>query len=81
LQRQHPSVPFEFRVNPGQRGIDVTVPTDYVGRVGFEFAEIKPLSVSGERTMLRQIDNWGLRPEQVRPITYDALGNVYYGFR
>jgi hypothetical protein len=52
-----------------------------IARVGFDHAEIKSLTASGERRMLRQIAEWGLTPKQVQPITYDAYGNVYYGFR
>jgi hypothetical protein len=78
----HPDVDFEFNVLPGQRGIDVRIrKPEAAARVGFGHAEIKPLTASGERSMLRQIASWGLTPEQVQPITYDAYGNVYYGFR
>jgi len=78
----HPNVDFDFRVLPGQRGVDVTVlDAEGISQVGFEFGEIKPLTASGERTMLRQIPKWGLKPVQVQPITYDAQGNIYYGVK
>ncbi|MBV8189636.1 MAG: hypothetical protein JO339_20505, partial [Alphaproteobacteria bacterium] len=35
LQELHPNVPFEFRVLPGQRGVDVTVPAEFAGEVGY----------------------------------------------
>ena len=57
------------------------VPAEDVILTGFGYAEIKPLSASGERTLTRQIGNWGLDIRQVQAITYDAKGNVYFGFR
>jgi len=75
----YPGVPFELRVLPGQRGIDVTVPDKFVSQVGFVFGEIKPLTPSGEAAFNRQLEQWGVGP--VQAITYDAAGNVYYGFR
>jgi len=79
LQELYPNVPFEFRALPGQTGPDVTVPERLVGEVGYRFGEIKPLTSSGEATFNGQVQRWGLGP--VQPITYDAAGNVYYGFR
>ena len=52
-----------------------------MGQVGYPLAEIKPLSPSGERRLIKQIENWGFDPKQVQAITYDANGNLYYGFR
>lgn len=73
-------VEFEFRVKPGQKGVDVTVPDEFLGRVGFKYAEIKPLTTSGQARFGQQIRGWKLDPQTVRPITYDARGNVYFGF-
>ena len=79
LEAKYPGVPFTFRVQPGAKGVDVSVPTDYVGRVGFEHAEIKPLSPSGIRAYGTQVRNWKLDPATVKPIYYDSKGNVYLG--
>jgi len=79
LEELYRGLPFELRVLPGQRGIDVTVPDDFVGRVGYRFGEIKPLTSSGEASFNRQLQEWGVGP--VQAITCDAAGNVYYGFR
>jgi hypothetical protein len=79
LEELYPGVLFDMRVLPGQRGIDVTVLDDPFGRVGFPFGEIKPLTPSGESAFNRQLLQWGVGP--VQSITYDAAGNVYYGFR
>ncbi len=79
LRSLYPDVQFRFDVLPGQRGIDVTVLRDPLGRVGFQFGEIKPLTASGESAFNRQLQQWGVG--SVQSITYDAAGNVYYGFR
>ena len=51
-----------------------------------KYAEIKPNSESGQNTLNRQLERWknkGVIPEgaAVQPITYDANGNVYLGFK
>ena len=79
LKELYPGVTFDFRVLPSQRGIDVEVPDDFVGQVGYQFGEIKPRTPSGEARFNRQLQEWGVGP--VQAITYDATGNVYYGFR
>jgi hypothetical protein len=80
---KYPGLEFDIRTRPGQTGVDITLlsnkPED-IARVGFQRAEIKPLSESGYRTYQRQVENWGYTPDQVKPITYDARGNVYFGF-
>jgi hypothetical protein len=80
LKNLFPDVAFRFQIGPGARGVDVIVPPRNVSQVGFPYAEIKPLSASGQRTLARQIQNWGYDPSQVQAITYDAFGNVYFGF-
>jgi hypothetical protein len=59
----------------------VSVPEKHIAELGFARAEIKPLSASGEKKLQQQIWNWGYDPSTVRAITYDANGNVYFGFR
>lgn len=75
----HPDVPFITRIAPGQTGIDISVPARYVERVGFEHAEIKPLSPSGIKAFKTQVNQWGYEPSTVKPIYYDSHGNVYFG--
>jgi hypothetical protein len=57
----------------------VKVLNDPAVEVGYQFGEIKPLTRSGESTFNQQLQRWGVGP--VQAITYDAAGNVYYGFR
>ena len=70
---------FSMRVLPGQTGVDVTVGEQYVDQVGFQFAEIKPLSASGAARFNQQVLNWNLQ-SPVQAITYDANGNVFLRF-
>jgi hypothetical protein len=79
LKEKYPDVSFIFKVLPGQKGVDVEVLQKFVPQVGGNFFEIKPLSPAGEAAFRRQVRRWEL--EGVRPLTYDAHGNVYYGFR
>jgi hypothetical protein len=81
LQDQYPGVPLVLRVTRGEQGVDVSVPGNYIARVGFAHAEIKPLSASGEKKMRQQISKWEYDPNTVQAVTYDANGNVYFGFR
>jgi hypothetical protein len=77
LGERYPGVQFRFSILPGQTGVDVAVPKDYIDQVGFRYAEIKPRSASGLATFQRQIASWGFQPDEVQPITYD---NIYDGF-
>jgi hypothetical protein len=75
-QRRDPVIHFKA-LDAG--GIDVEVSDDdSVARVGYQFGEIKPRTPSGEARFNRQLQEWGVGP--VQAITYDAAGNVYYGF-
>ena len=87
LKAKFPNVPFKINSERGQNGVDVTVlDDDDVPTVGFKYGEIKPNSDSGQRTLLDQVQRWkdkGAIPKssKVQPITYDADGNVYFGFK
>jgi len=62
------------------RGVDVQVPSPKIEDVGFEFAEIKPLSRRGRSRFNNQVLNvWDLEG-RAQPITYDRNGNIFYGF-
>ena len=82
LQKLHPDVDFVLRVRPSQQGIDVSVrEAEDIAKLGFAHAEIKPRSASGEKKMRQQVWKWEYDPSTVQAITYDANGNVYFGFR
>ena len=68
------------RTLPGARGIDLSVPPDFASRMGFEHLEIKPNTASGMRSFARGMDRWGYDPSTVRIVTYDAFGNLRWGF-
>jgi len=79
LQQKYPGVSFRFAVRPGERGIDVEVLGRGSVTTGYRYADIKPRSVSGKRSLENQVWKWNLS-EEVRAITYDAKGNIYHGF-
>ncbi|MGA8650775.1 MAG: hypothetical protein ACLP19_11520 [Xanthobacteraceae bacterium] len=60
-------------------GVDVEIEQESIEAVGFRYAEIKPLSASGQSKFNQQVLNWELS-EPVQAITYDAAGNVFLGF-
>ncbi|MBP2161594.1 MULTISPECIES: hypothetical protein [Asticcacaulis] len=68
------------RTGPGLRGVDMSIDPIYAKKLGFEHIEIKPNSESGLSTMNRQIRKWDYDPRSVRPVTYDANGNIRDGF-
>jgi hypothetical protein len=80
LKKHFPDSEFDVRIRPGQNGIDIK----WTGRgadPGFKYAEIKPKNADGSRRLFNQIMNiWGLELEDVLAITYDDLGNIYWGF-
>ena len=49
-------------------------------RLGFEHIEIKPNTASGLKTFNAQVRKWMYDPATVRAITYDAQGNLRWGF-
>jgi hypothetical protein len=79
FEQQNPGVDFEFRIRPGQTGIDITVPKAQWRQVGFRYADIKPRTISGFNSFNEQVGNWGYRAS-IRAISYDANGNFYHGF-
>lgn len=75
-----PDAKLILNTAPNARGVDIQVPKPNIEDVGFEFAEIKPLSRSGRSRFNNQVLNiWDLEG-RVQPITYDENGNIYYGF-
>jgi hypothetical protein len=76
-------VPLEaitIRTTPGITGVDISIDPIYAQKLGFEHIEIKPNTTSGLRTLNQQITNWGYNPSSVRSVTYDAQGNIKWGF-
>ena len=75
-----PDVELTLNTEPGVRNPDIIVPEGTISQLGFEYAEIKPLSNSGLTRFKYQVLNvWELEGK-VLPITYDYDGNIYYGF-
>ncbi len=74
-----PDVEFTDNTAPGIKGVDIEVPLEDVPKVGFEYAEIKPLTKSGIRKFAEQVARWKL-PSSVQAISYDSKGNIYLGF-
>ena len=74
------SVTLTLNTAPNTRGVDVEVLEEDIEDVGFEYAEIKPLSRTGRSRFNNQVLNiWNLEG-RVQPITYDKNGNIFYGF-
>jgi hypothetical protein len=73
-------VTLTLNTAPNARGVDVEVPDRGVHIVGFEYAEIKPLSRTGRSRFNNQVLNvWDLEG-RVQATTYDKQGNIFYGF-
>lgn len=75
-----PNVVLTLNTAPNTPGVDVEVPVPDIDSVGFQYAEIKPLSRSSRsRLNYQEFNVWDLAG-QVQAITYDKNGNIYYGF-
>ena len=70
IQDMFPDVVMILRTAPGDTDVDIEIPVDEVSRVGFRYAEIKPVSDYGFRSYNEQVARWNL-PEPVLAITYD----------
>lgn len=68
------------RTGPGLRGVDLSVDPRFAKQLGFEHIEIKPNTASGLKTFNTQVRNWGYDPATVKAVTYDAQGNLRWGF-
>ena len=79
FQNASPGVNVILRTAPGMKGVDIEIPLDYVPRIGFRFAEIKPTTNYGIASYSAQVARWKL-PAPVQAISYDYEGNIYYGF-
>jgi hypothetical protein len=81
LEETYPDAKLILRTRPSQTGVDIEVSEEkWIEALGFRYAEIKPLSASGERRFIQQVLDWDL-PAPVRPIAYDRAGKFYWGFR
>jgi hypothetical protein len=74
-----PDVKFTDNTAPGIKGVDIEVPIRSITKVGFRYAEIKPLTKYGIRSFAAQGARWKL-PGPVQAISYDSKGNIYLGF-
>ena len=68
------------RTKSGMTGIDMSVPAEFSKRLGFTHIEIKPNTASGLKTFNTQVRKWGYDPATVKAVTYDAQGNLRWGF-
>jgi RHS repeat-associated protein len=73
LQRQFPKTEFDFKLLPGQTGLDVSVTGGT--NPGWDRLELKPATVSGANSFNRQTSNWGL--DNVKAALYDERGSVW----
>ena len=82
LTDKYPKTVFTLRLKPGQKGVDIEYmdgpkPDFMRGK----FADVKPLSPSGQRSFNTQVNNWNRdRQDTYDAITYDAWGSLYHGF-
>jgi hypothetical protein len=74
-----PDVEIILRTAPSDKDWDIEIPAEVASEAGFRYAEIKPVSDYGFRSYTEQVARWKL-PEPVLAISYDYLGNIYYGF-
>jgi hypothetical protein len=68
-----------YRLGPGQRGVDIEVPKDFVRRFGLKYSEIKPQNPAQVANLGQQIERWGFDPLDVVPLTYRTTGDIYIG--
>jgi hypothetical protein len=79
----YPDRDFDFRVRPGQTGIDI----EYLRGPdpGFKYAEIKPNTPSGQASYQYQLGNWQAKGKyldgKIQPLAYDEYGRFYDRFR
>ncbi|MHB1044151.1 MAG: hypothetical protein ACYC0Q_15120, partial [Eubacteriales bacterium] len=67
---------FQLNVKPGQKGIDVQV-LENQNNLDFNYAEIKPMNVSGLTKFSSQMNKWNLPISQTVVFSYDYNGNIY----
>jgi hypothetical protein len=84
LQQEYPNTNFQFKIKPGETGIDVEVISGGKGGPPWKYAEIKPNTISGRKTVVNQLDNWEADGEIIRDqtiiLTYSKEGEIYWGF-
>ena|ERR1700733_8694168 len=79
VRKSAPRVAMIVRNSSGTNGIDIECRAEDASTVGFQFANIKPMTEYGYRSFSAQVARRKL-PTSVLAITYDYNGNIYYGF-
>jgi hypothetical protein len=67
------------RTPPGMTGIDMELAPNpaLAPRLGFGYAELKPLTTGGIRSFLNQLDNWNKPIGQTQLWFYDRTGKIW----
>jgi hypothetical protein len=68
------------RTGSGTKGVDMSIDKVYTYLVGYSHIEIKPNTASGLKSFNSQLSRWGLDSSSVQVVTYDANGNIRWGF-
>ncbi|MCL5290246.1 MAG: hypothetical protein M1489_04325 [Firmicutes bacterium] len=76
LEAKYIESEFQLNVKPGQKGIDVQV-LENQNNLDFNYAEIKPMNVSGLTKFSSQMNKWNLPISQTVVFSYDYNGNIY----
>jgi hypothetical protein len=81
LSQQTNTLPQDWTMatGPGQNGVDATFNGDVTSPnyPGFQYAELKPATMSGFNTFMNQMGNWQLSDGSTQLWMYDQNGNIF----